>query len=75
MGESEIGRPDLHELPAGTQPGQRQGGIGAGADNEVHLGWQVVQQEGHARPDVRAVGQVVVVEDQVEHRGGTRSAH
>ena len=68
-GEAEVGRPDLGELAAGTQPGQRQGRVGAGADDQTHLGREVVDQERHPGADPRAVGEVVVVQDQGDLAG------
>jgi hypothetical protein len=64
--EPEVGRPDLDEVAAGPQPGQRQSGIRAGADHQVHVGRQVLDEEGDIAGDGRAVGQVVVVEHHVD---------
>ena len=65
VGEPEVGRADLGELPARPQPGQRQRRVGAGADDQVHLRREVLEEERHARLDLRALGEVVVVEDEV----------
>ena len=62
VGEPEVGGADLDELPAGPQPGQRQRRVGAGADHQPHLRRQVLDEERHAGVDVRALGEVVVVE-------------
>ena len=63
-GEPQVGGPDLDQLAAHPPPRQRQVGVGAGADHDVHVGREVVEQEGHPVADVVAVDQVVVVEDQ-----------
>ena len=63
-GEPQVGGADLDELPAGAPPGDRQVGVGAGADHQVHVRWQVLDEEGHPRGDARVVGEVVVVEHQ-----------
>ncbi len=81
-GEAQVGGPDLDQLAAHPPPGQRQVGVGAGAEHDVDVGREVLQQEGHALPDLGVVDQVVVVEDQphlarccgqlVEQRGERR---
>jgi len=65
VGEPQVGRADLRQLAARPQPGQRQRRVGAGADDQAHLGRQSLEQERHARLDLRALGEVVVVEQQV----------
>ena len=68
-GEPEVGRAYLDELAARPQSGQRQGRVGAGADHQVHLRGKVRQEEPDVRRDRVAVGQVVVVEHQVDAHG------
>ena len=63
-GEAQVGGAELGELAAGSQTSQRQGRVGAGADDQAHLRRQVVDQERHPGPDRWAVDEVVVVEDQ-----------
>ena len=71
-GEAQVGGPDLDQFAAHPPPGQRQIGVGAGADHDVHVGRKVLQQEGHALADLVIVDQVVVVEHQPHliRRGG-----
>ena len=63
-GEPQVGGADLDQLAADPPPSQRQVGVGAGADHDVHVRREVLEQEGHPLADVVAVDQVVVVEHQ-----------
>ena len=78
-GEAQVGGTDLDQLATRAQAGQGQCRVLAGADHQVHLRREVLQQERHAGLDVGAVDEVVVVEHQpavvrhgaelIEHRG------
>ena len=63
-GEPQVDGPHLDELAAGPPPRQWQVGVGAGAEHDVHVRGQVVDEEGHPRGHPRVVGQVVVVQHQ-----------
>ena len=54
-GEPQVGGPDLDQLAAHPPSSQRQIGVGAGAEHDVHVGREVVQQEGHALADLVVV--------------------
>ena len=45
-GEAQVGDAQLGQLAAAAQPGQRQLRILARGDDQPHLGWQVLEQEG-----------------------------
>jgi hypothetical protein len=62
--EPKIGGTDLEELTPGPQPRQREGRVGPAGDHEVHLGWQVVDQERHPLVHLVHLDHVVVVEHQ-----------
>ncbi|MFE6487492.1 hypothetical protein ACFVGN_31790, partial [Streptomyces sp. NPDC057757] len=64
--EAEVGGAQFDQLAAGPQSCERQRRVGAGADHQVHLRREVFEQERHGRLNVRGVGKVVVVEDQIE---------
>ena len=61
-GEPEIRGPELDELAAGAQAGQRQRRVDPGRHRQRDLRRQVVQQEGHRLVDAGRVDDVVVVE-------------
>jgi hypothetical protein len=63
-GEAQVSGPDLDQLAARPQAGQGQRRVLAGADHQVRLRREVVEQERHAGLDVGTVDQVVVVEHQ-----------
>ena len=71
-GEAEVGGAQLGQLASGAQSGQGQRGILAGGDDQVHLGRQVLDQEGQGIVDRPGVEDVVVVEneDDVARDGG-----
>ena len=71
-GEPQVRSAKLDQLAACPQPRERQVGIGARADHQVDVRWEVLEQERHVRGDPRTVGEVVVVEHQVEP-GGQRA--
>ena len=62
--ESQVGSPDLDQLAACPQPGQRHRRVSATGDHEVQPRRQVVEQERHRVLDLARVDQVVVVEHQ-----------
>ncbi len=66
LGEAQVRGADLDQLSTGAQPGQRQGRVGPGADDQVHLRRKVVEEEGDVLLDVGSLGQVVVVQDECE---------
>ena len=51
-GESQVRGPDLDQLAAHPPPSQRQVRVGAGAEHDVHVGRQVLQQEGQAGANI-----------------------
>ena len=63
-GEPQVLRPDLDQLAPCPPPGQRQIGVGAGAEHDMDVRWQMLQQEGDPLADPGIADQVVVVEDQ-----------
>ena len=63
-GEAQIGGAQLGQLASGAQSGQGQRGILAGGDDQVHLGRQVLDQEGQRIVDRLGVEDVVVVENE-----------
>ena len=65
--ELEITLPDVSDLSARTQAGQRQGGIFTSGNDQVHLGRLVLQEKGELLVDGQRLDQVVVIED--EHEG------
>ena len=69
MGEPEVTCAHLGELPTRPQPRQRQRRVGAGADDQVHLRREVLEEERHARLDLRTLGEVVVVEHEIHVLG------
>ena len=69
LGEPEVGRTHLGQLSAGTQPGQGQRRVGAGADDQAHLRRQPLQQQRHAGLHVGPLGEVVVVEHEGQGTG------
>ena len=69
-GEPEVGRPHLDQLAPGPPARQRQVGVGAGAQHDVHVGREVLEQEGHPCGDGPAVDVVVVVEHEPHLAGG-----
>ena len=73
QGEAQVGGADLDEVAPGAQARQRQRRVDAGADDQVHLGREVLEQVGHARLQVGVVDEVVVVQDEVQlgRRGGS----
>ena len=54
-GEAQVGGADLDQLAAGPQARQGQRRVLAGADHQVHLRREVLEQEGHAGLEVGAV--------------------
>ncbi len=64
--EAQVGGADLDQLPAGAEPGEGEGRVYPGGDDQVDLRREVVQQEGHPVVDVPRLDHVVVVEDQHE---------
>ena len=62
--EAQVGGPDLHQLAAHPPARQRQIRVGTGAQHDVHVGREVLQQEDHPVADIVTLDQVVVVEDQ-----------
>ncbi|MGD8997907.1 MAG: hypothetical protein PVH80_07345, partial [Anaerolineae bacterium] len=63
-GEAEVSLTQLGQLAAPAQPGDRQGWVGAGGDDQVQAGRQVVEQEGERVVDGLGRDEVVVVEDE-----------
>ena len=59
--EAQVGGADLDQLAADAPPRQRQVGVGAGAQHQVHVRREVLEQEGHPVADFGAVDEVVVV--------------
>lgn len=64
--EAQLRRPDLGELTPGSQAGEGEHRVGPRDQDQVELGREVVDQEGHRPGDVGTVGEVVVVENQGE---------
>jgi hypothetical protein len=64
--EAQVGGSDLDQLIARPQASQGQLRVLAGADHQVHLRREVLEQEGHAGPEFGAVDEVVVVQHQVD---------
>ena len=67
--EAEVGRADLDELAAGPQPRQRQVGVGSRAQEHVDVRGQVLDEVGDVVRDRGRVGEVVVVQDEVDPAG------
>ena len=63
-GEPQVGGTDLDQLAASPPSREWQVGVGAGAEHDVDVGREVLQQEGQPLVDLVVVDQVVVVEDQ-----------
>ncbi len=61
-GEAQVGGAHLGQLPARPQPGQGQGRVGAGDEEEAQRGRHPVEEEGHAVVD-SLIGDPVVVVD------------
>ena len=68
--EAQVLRPDLGQLAAGSQPGQRKRRVGAAGHDQAHRGRQVGQQELHTLVHPRVGQQVEVVEDEHDGVGG-----
>jgi hypothetical protein len=68
--EAQIARPQLHELAAGAQPGQRQRWVAAAGQHHVQRGRQVVEQELHRPVHLGRLDEVVVVDHQHHVVGG-----
>jgi hypothetical protein len=62
--EAQVGGADLAQLDAHPPPRQWQVGVGSGAEPDVHVWREVLQQEGHPVADIVAVDKVVVVQGQ-----------
>ena len=60
--EAQVGGAHLRELSATAEPGQRQGWVGAGGDDEAQVIGKMVEQEGHRLVHLGRVDGVVVVE-------------
>ena len=73
-GEAQVGGAQLGQLPPGAQPGQGQGRILAGGDDQVQPGRQVLDQEGQRIVHRPGVEDVVVVEHEDADRPGWRRA-
>ena len=63
VGEAEVRGADLEEIAACPQPTERQRRVGPAGDHQVGLAGEVVDQEAEGVVDLRAVDDVVVVED------------
>jgi hypothetical protein len=64
--EAQVALAQFHELPAGTQPRQRQRWVRAAGHHHPQLGRQPVEQEPEAVVDRRRIDDVVVVQHQGE---------
>lgn len=64
--EAQVSCPQLDQLAACSQTCQWQVGISAGDEDDVQVGRKVVEQVRHPVRDVGAVGEVVVVEHQID---------
>ena len=62
--KSQIGAPQLDELPPTAQPGQGQGRVGAAGHSQHQGRRQVVEQETQDAVDGRVLDDVIVVQDQ-----------
>ena len=71
-GEAQVGGADLDQLAAGPQPGEWQERVGAAADHQVDVRWEVLQEERHVFAEVWSVDEVVVVEYEVDVVRGRR---
>ena len=63
-GKTQVGDAYFGQLAPGAQPGQGQGRILAGGDDQVHLRRQVLEQKGESVVDGLGIDQVVVIEDE-----------
>ena len=68
--EPQVSGPDLDQLAARPQPGQRQRRVSATGDHQVQPRRQVVEQERHRVVDLAGLDQVVVVEHQHDVAAG-----
>ncbi len=67
--EAQVGRAGFAELQAAAQAVEGQWGIGAGDQDEVDVGGQVLDEAGHEGVDVGGLDDVVVVEGEDEGCG------
>ena len=67
--EAQVGGAHVDHLAAGAQAGEGQSWVLACGDDEVHVGWEVVEQKGDGIIHGRRVDDVVVVEHQHERIG------
>ncbi len=67
--ETQVGSAQFGQLAPGAQAGQGQMWIFAGGDDQVHLWWQVLKQEGQGIVDRFGINDVVVVKDEDEILG------
>ena len=68
LGEAQVAFPDLGHLASSAQLRQGQGGILARADDQVHRGGLMVQQEPHGLVDCGRGDAMVVVQHQRQRR-------
>jgi hypothetical protein len=63
-GKAQVSGSQLGQLPASSQPCQRQGRVGAAGQHQPQRRWQVLQQEPERLVERRRLDQVVVVQHQ-----------
>ena len=68
-GEAQVGGAHVDHLAAGAQAGEGQSWVLACGDDEVHVGWEVVEQKGDGIIHGRRVDDVVVVQHEHERIG------
>jgi hypothetical protein len=68
-GEAQVGLPQLGQLPAGPQPGQRQGWVGPAGQHQPQPRRRMLQQQFQRLVNRRSLDQVIVVQDQHDRLG------
>ena len=61
--EAQVVDPDLYHLASRPPPGEGEGWIDAGGDDQVHVRWQPLDEKGDTVVDGLGVDGVVVIED------------